>query len=546
MRLPDTRQWSRAALLALVTLVAYLPAWKAGFLWDDDLLLTENRRVQSGSLRELWTYSPETECYPITWTSFWLEWRCWGMNPAGYHVTNILLHTLGALLVWRVLERLGIRGAWWAAMIFAVHPVNVESAAWIAERKNTLSLVFCALTVLAFLRFDDSGRSGWYWGALAAFVAALLSKASAVPLPAVLLLCVWWHRGRLQRRDLLHVAPFVLLAAVAGWLAIGTYQWQSARTETVLSAQRPLGFRLGAAGHVFWFYARKALVPVHLMAVYPLWKFEKLTPLFWVPTLWIAVVAGVAWRFRATWGRSVLFALLYFGIMLLPALGLFNAPYIGRSPVVTDHLQYHAIIGVISLVVAAIMSLPRAVANGIALLLVGTLAALSAKRASRYEDPVQFWTDTLAQNPQAARAHYELALHYDKLGRYDEALKHYAATLQWEPTYYKAHNNIGKVLIRHGRLAEALRHFEAAARLRPGVAELYYNHGLALFLAKRFPEAILELKQAIRYQPRNANAHACLATAYSFVGKTQEARCHFAEAARLNPNHPDFSRLLPP
>jgi len=546
VNLPDKKQWGWAALLVLVTVIVYLPALKAGFIWDDDLLLTDNPRVQSaGGLQEIWTYSLESEYYPVTWTSFWLEWRLWGMNPKGYHATNILFHAVGVLLVWRVLSRLGIRGAWWAAMIFAIHPVNAESVAWIAERKNTLSLIFYALTVLAFLRFDGGGKSGWYWGALASFLAALLSKASGVTLPAVLLLCVWWQRNKIDRRDLLRVAPFFLLAAGAGLLAISTQQWHSASGEALFSVKRPVWFRLGAAGHAFWFYVGKALVPVNLMAVYPLWKFDKLTPLFWAPTLWVALVTGIVWWFRATWGRGVLFALLYFGVMLVPVLGVFNAPYIGRSPVVTDHLQYLATIGIISLVVAGIMSLPRMVGNGLAIVIVGALAILSAKRATCYEEPVKFWTDTLARNPQAARAHYNLGVHYDKLQRYDEALKHYAATVQWEPDYYKGHNNMAKVLIRQGRLADAIGHFEAAARFRPREADLYYNYGLALFLARRFPEAVVELKQAIRYQPRYVNAHACLAGAYLQLGKTEEARRHLAEADRLNPNHPDFTRFLP-
>lgn len=544
MNLLDKKQWGLVALLVLVTAIVYLPALKAGFIWDDDLLLTENPRVQSADgLREIWTFSLDAEYYPVTWTSFWLEWRLWGMNPKGYHATNILFHVLGVLLVWRILVRMGIRGAWLAAMIFAIHPVNVESVAWVAERKNTLSLVFYALTVLAFLRFDGGGRSGWYWGALVSFLMALLSKTSGVALPLVLLLCVWWQRGKVDRNDLLRVAPFFLLAVGAGLLTMWEQHWRSA-SYSFLLIERPWWFRLGAAGHVFWFYVGKALVPVNLMAVYPLWKFDSLTPLFWVPTLALVLAAGTSWWFRATWGRSFLFALLYCGVMLFPVLGVLNAPYIGRSPVVTDHLQYLAIIGVISLVVAGIMTLPRRVSNGLAIVILGTLAILSARRAACYEDPVRFWTDTLAKNPQASRAHYNLGVHYDKLRRYDEALKHYAATLEWEPNYYKGHNNMAKVLIRQGKLTAAIEHFAEAVRLRPQQAEMYYNYGLALFLAKRFPEAVVELKQAIRYQPRYANAHACLASAYARLGKTNEAQRHLAEAARLNPNHPDYTRLL--
>jgi tetratricopeptide (TPR) repeat protein len=542
----ERKQWAWAALLVLVTVLVHSPALKAGFIWDDDLLLTENKNILSDTgLQQIWTYSLDAEYYPITWTSFWLEWRLWGMNSKGYHATNILFHVLGTLLVWRVLVRLRIPGAWWAALFFAIHPVNVESVAWISERKNTLSLVFYALTMLTFLRYNSGGASGWYWGALASFLAALLSKTSGIMLPVVLLLCVWWQQGRIHSRDLWHVAPFFLLAAVIGLLTLSAGQWESANPSSFHTMERPLWFRFGAVGHVFWFYAGKAMLPVNLMAVYPLWRFDSLTPAFWLPTLAVMTLAGIAWWFRATWGRSVLFALLYFGVMLFPVLGVFNMPYTGRSPIVTDHLQYLAIIGIIGLAVAGIMSLPRAIGNATAIVILGMLAVLSVKRATCYEDPVKFWTDTLAKNPQASRAHYNLGVHYDKLDRYDEALKHYAAALDSEPNYYKGHNNMAKILIRQGKLTDAIEHFRTTVRLRPNQPDLRFNYGLALFLAKRFPEAVVELKQVIRYQPRNANAHACLASAYAQLGKTNEAHRYFAEAARLNPNHPDYVRFLP-
>jgi hypothetical protein len=546
VNLTDKKQWGWAVLLVLATVLVYLPALKAGFIWDDDLLLTENADIQSpDGLREIWMLPAEFEYYPVTWTSFWLEWRLWGMNAKGYHATNILLHALGVLLVWQILVRVGIRGAGWAALIFAIHPVNVESVAWISERKNTLSLVFYGLTTLAFLRFDRKGNRWWYWGAVVLFLLALLSKTSGVALPVVFLLFAWWQRGRIDRADLLRSVPFFLLAIAFGLLTIWIQQWHSTPGSSLVSVDRPLWFRLGSAGHVFWFYVGKVLAPVNLMAVYPLWKFNVSSPLFWMPSLAVAVAVGVAWWFRTTWGRGVLFALLYCGAMLFPVLGVFNAPYIGRSPVVTDHLQYLAMIGVISLVVAGGMSLPRLAGNGLAIVICGALAILSWNRAGHYEDQQKFWTDTLARNPQASRAHYNLGVYYDKPRRFDEALKHYTAALRLEPNFCQGHNNMAKILIRQGKLEEAVEHFQYATRLRPNFAELHFNYGLALFLAKRFPEAVMELKHAIRCKPRYANAHACLANAYTQLGKADDARRHFAEAARLNPNHPDYSRFLP-
>lgn len=541
----DKKQWVLAAVLGIVTLMVYWPAMNAGFIWDDDLLLTENQRIHSPSgLREIWSLPLDAEFYPITWTSFWLEWRLWGMNATGYHVTNVLLHLLAAILVWRVLERLGIPGAWLAALIFCIHPVNAESVAWISERKNTLSLVFYALTVLTFLRFDSDGKTFWYWLSLGAFLAALLCKTSGVGLPVVLLLCAWRRRNRIERRDLFLVLPFFVLALGFAALSIWLYDLQAIKEPSLFSAKRPWWFRLGAAGHVFWFYLGKTLLPFKVMAFYPLWRFDRLTPLFWEPTVAALVAVGVAWHFRHTWGKPVLFALLYCGAMLFPVLGVFNAPYIGRSPVVSDHLQYLATIGVIALVVATVMKLPDTFRNPLAGAVVVVLAVLSWQRCLLFQDPVRFWNDTLAKNPQSARAHYNLAVHYDKQRQYEKALERYRAAVAFDPTYGKARNNLGKVLIREGKLSEAIEHFRAAVQLLPGQGELHYNYGLALFLAKRFPETVGELRQAVRYSPRNANAHACLAAAYALLGRAEKARQHQAEAKRLHPQPPDFLRLL--
>src|ERR1043165_5129741 len=210
--LPDSRfaMAVGALIITLVTLVVYLPVLQAGFIWDDEVSLTANPLIKSRSvLYDIWLSTRPYDYFPLTFTTFWLEWRLWGMNAAGYHVINGLLHALGAILLWRVLLRLKIPGAWLAALVFAVHPVCVASVAWIAERKNTLSLVFFLLTVLWYLRFDSESRIAhhesriykWYWLSLLAFLLALLSKTSVVVLPLVLLLCAWWQRTQGSRES---------------------------------------------------------------------------------------------------------------------------------------------------------------------------------------------------------------------------------------------------------------------------------------------------------------------------------------------------------
>jgi tetratricopeptide (TPR) repeat protein len=571
-----------AALLALLVLIVCLPALKGGFLWDDDLLLTENPLIRSADgLWHLWLPVQDMDYYPLTWTSFWLEWRLWGMNAAGYHATNVLLHVLGTLLLWRILVRLQVRGAWLAALVFAIHPVNVESVAWISERKNTLSLVFYALTMLSFLQFERAGGWRWYWGALGLFVLALLSKTSGVPLPGVFLVCAWWQRGKMDRKDCVRTIPFFLLAAVFTLLTIWSQQWMlgdakpdlwvaGGGTSTGEMFRRPLLFRLGAAGHVFWFYIFKVLAPVNLMAVYPLWNFAKVTASFWLPSAAVAAALGVAWWFRSTWGKAPLFALLYCGGMLFPVLGVLNAPYNGRSPVVTDHLQYLATIGVISLVTAGIVKLPRAAAISLGILILGTLGSLSWNRARCYQDQIKFWHDTIAKNPRAGKAHYNLGLFYDKRHQYDEALAHYTVAVQCSPAAAPWQNNLANVLLARGQVTEALAHYNEAIRLRPhfGAArgnwanalarngqtdeaiaqfkeairlsptqsEIRHNYGLALLRMGRAAEAVTQFRTAIRFKPNQAEFHSSLGNALIKQGNADEAIYHFTEALRLQPD----------
>ena len=256
------------ALVAL-TLLAYVPAMRSGFVWDDDAFLTDNPLIRDpDGLRRIWASTEPPDYFPLTSTMLWVEWRLWGGHPAGYHVVNVVLHALGCLLAWRVLLRLGVAGAWLAALAFALHPVNVESVAWITERKNTLPLVLYLLSALLFLRGDEQPAPGGgpaRAASLAAFLLALLAKTSVAILPPVLLLCAWWRRRRVSALDLRRTAPHFALAAVLG-LVTAWYQGHRAIGPVVV---RDDGFasRLAIAGRAVWFYLGKALAPVDLAFV---------------------------------------------------------------------------------------------------------------------------------------------------------------------------------------------------------------------------------------------------------------------------------------
>ena len=380
MRLARLPAWLIGALLVLATVLAYQPVWHAGFVWDDDALLTANPLVQTGwpGLRDIWSGTKYHDFVPLTLTTFWVEWHLWADDPLGYHLVNVALHALSAVLLWRVLKRLSIPGAALAAAFFAVHPVNAESVAWIAERKNTLAMVFYLVSLLLYLqsedaqeaRIEDGGSkmapapssilydvpsSLLYCLSVLSFALALLSKTAVAPLPLVLLGLAWWRRGRVELRDLVRSVPFFALAAATA-LACLWFQHKVIGPTLLDVRHGTFWSRLAGAGGAVWFYLYKALVPLNLSFVYPRWQIEAANLLSWVPDLLLVLAFAASWRYRRGWGRAVLFALAYFVLMLLPALGFVNI-YFMQFSLVADHWQYFSIIGPLALVASALATI---------------------------------------------------------------------------------------------------------------------------------------------------------------------------------------------
>ena len=594
--MPSGRLWRAYAAGALVamTAVAYVPAVRGGFVWDDDQYVTGNKTLQSArGLVSIW-FEPGTtvQYYPLSFTTFWLERQAWGLNPAGYHLTNILLQGINAVLLWLVLRQLAVPGAWLAAALFAVHPVNVESVAWITERKNVLCGVFYLSAALTYLRFagldrasfcaagrqaerktGPAGRRRWYVAVLVLFACSLLSKSIACTLPAALLLVLWWKRDRLGWRDVRPVIPLLVMGLAMAMITA----WVEKTHVGAVGREWGLSWvaRCLVAGRVVWFYLGKLVWPNPIIFIYPRWHVD--AAVWWqylYPTgLFAALVA--LWLARRRMGKGPLVAVLYFIGTLSPAMGFADVYYMQYS-FVADHFQYLASIGIIALGVASGIQLVgrlgtpgrRAgpvLAAGIVLLL-GTLTWF---QSHAYADLETLWRSTLRKNPFAwvahnnlasilmdqgkideavvhcnealrldsanARAHYNLANGLVRQGQSDKAIEHYTEALRLNPVFPEAHDNLGAVLLVQGKLDEAIEHYAEALRLKPDFPEAHNNLGNALLKQGKLDEAIEHYTEALRLKPDFSEAHNNLGTALLDQGKFDEAIGHYTEALRLKP-----------
>jgi len=555
------KPWFLALVLVVATFLAYMPAMRAGFIWDDQAHVTNNVNLRSADgLWRIWL-EPEAsqQYYPLQLSSYWLEFHLWALHPLGYHLVNVLLHAANAILLWQVLRRLQVPGAWLAAAIFAVHPVEVESAVWISERKNVLAGMFYLLALLALFRFwpltADAGenrKSDWrfYLRGLFLFVCALLSKTVACSLPAVMVLLIWWKKGRVEKRDVYALTPLFVIGAALGlttaWLE--KYHVGAAGTDWSLSfVQRCL-----LAGRALWFYTGKLFWPHPLSFIYPRWEIDAHVWWQYLFPLSAGAVWITSWLLWRPLGRGPLVAVSAFGVMLFPALGFFDV-YPFRFSFVADHFQYLAGAGLIALVVSAgTQACRRAGQPGrqlgmvVALLVLAVLASLTWAREHTYLDEVTLWQDTLAKNPQCWLAHTDLGYDLSKMGRMQEAFNHQQEAVRLNPNYPEARNDLGVALQRAGRLPEANTQYESALRIKPNFAEAHCNFANALFDQGKFEEAVRHYEQALRIKPDYAKARMNLTEAQyrlaknlERTGRSLEAIVHYEQAIRLKPDFAD-------
>ena len=523
-------------------MIAYLPMWHAGFIWDDDLLCTDNQLIKSPhGWYLLWITKKTPDYFPVMSSFFWVEWRLWGMNAAGYHVVNVLLHAVNAILFWRVLARLKIPGAQLAAAIFALHPVNAESVAWIAQLKNTLSLFFFVLSLLWYLKFDDTSWRQYYWLALGMFLLALLSKIEVAPLPLVLLGIAWWRRGRVDWNDLRRSVPFFAAAFLLGLVSVW-FQYHVAIGHDVVRSDS-FWSRLAGAGWVVWFYLGKTLLPVNLTPVYPRWQIDPTNALSYVPGLLLVAFVAVCWQYRKSWGKAVLFGLGYAVLMFLPVLGFLNI-YFFRYSLVADHYQYFSIMGPIALLTAGLTlaagnfekqaALLKPLFSGVLLVVLGVL---TWGEASVYQTPETLWRTSLDRNPACWLASENLGDGLLKKGLADEAIVQFQNTLAIQPDDAVAYNNIGKALVQKRQVNEAIVQFQKAIAIQPDNAFAHYNLADSLLRIGHANEAVAQLQQALAILPEFAEAHNNLGNILLQGGKTDEAMVHFKKALEIQPDY---------
>ena len=545
-------------LAGLLTLLVFLPSAGNNFVnWDDDRNFLENPYYRGLGPRQIaWAFQAFVlgHYHPLTWLSSSLDYVLWGMNPAGYHFTNVALHAITTVLVFllfvdllkKALNRESSPRLVWAAaagaLAFSLHPLRVESVAWASERRDVLCGVFYAGTLLLYVR----GKGRW---AIAAFVGALLSKVLAVTLPVVLLLMDFYPlRRKFNRFVFWEKLPFFALAAVAGFYAM------TRTTGSFGSATADLGMypdlRIGLSLYGLSFYLVKTLVPVSLYPQYVYSLEPQITDwrIVGAAVFVVAVTALAIWQWRArpwiaaVWGAYV--------VTLLPVLSLLR---LDRQQVVADHHTYLATLGVACL--AAGIGLVQYEKRGRPILLaaatmLAAFAGLTVYQIGHWSDSRTLWSRTVEGQPLSIVAHNNLGRALLEGGDAAAALQLFDRAVELEPQYAQAQYNLGSLQMQQGSLAAAEASLRAAVEREPRLAQAQNALGNCLLRQERVEEAVPHYEAALEAAPDYADAHYNFGVALEYLGRSLEAVYHYRLAAGLDPANADavagVRRLQPP
>ncbi len=529
-----------AGLLILLSVAAYLPALHCGFIWDDDIYVTQNAMLtDANGLHEIWfSAHTQSQYFPLVYTTLRFERELWGLNPVGYHLVNVLLHGLNAALVWVVLRRLQVPGAWLAAAIFALHPVQVETVAWVAELKNIESLLFYLLALLAWINFTEPGEKiQWqYFGlALGSYLLALFAKTTACTLPAAMILVLWLRGQKMDRLRTVQVLPFLVIGLAMGLVTVwwekhlGDYQESFGLAFTFMQ-------RVLIASHALWFYAGKLLWPVNLTISYPRWDINTADPIQYLPVAGCIAVAIALWIWRKQIGRGVIAGVIFFVAALSPLLGFiiegsFHYTY------VADHYQYNASIGLIAIFAALAMRWLASyrIEQPFQMTLLLLLAVLTWRQCAPYHDAETLWRDTLVKNPSSWMAHHNLGIALFERGQLDDALKEYQQAVALYPNGDREQSDLGTALLEKGRYPEAIQHLEAAVTINPKLFQAQNSLGLAYSKTGDYDRAVTHFREASQLDTNALGVVINLGSALNRQGRTDEAIETYRTAAKRFP-----------
>ncbi len=534
-------------LLVMLPCACYWPSLNGSFLWDDDLLITKSPLIQSSAgLSQIWFSTIPFDYFPLTNTTFWVEWRLWGADPLGYHILNFALHVTSSFLLWRLLRAMQIPGAWFGALLFAVHPLNVASVAWISERKNVLSMVFYLGSLICYVRSEDraGGLRGRYWASLGLFILAALSKSSVVMLPCVLLLLAWGRAGNVSWRDLRRTLPFFAVSLAAGLLTIWFQYHRTINAENLAHANPPL-VRLLVAGRAIGFYLGKIFWPRPLAMLYPRWDVSTADASNYLWPVGVVALLAAVWWGRRFWGRGPAVAFGSFVLGVLPVSGLLHMAFFNSSNV-SDHLVYVAVPGILALVGAGLARWygePRnssVAALVVMCLVVGLLCLGCFQRAEDFSSPERLWRSTLEINPRCFAAHNNLGLVFEERGRRDPgqlilAEGHFREALKIEDQLGTAGVNLANVLRMEGRWAQSAALYRRVLDAHPE-ADSFNNYGVSLLEMGDNPKAREAFYNALRLSPLMENAYYNLYGIELSEHHVPEACAMLRTCLRINPD----------
>jgi len=523
----------RVLLAVLLLLAAALLAHGAslgnGFVWDDDDYVTQNPVLRTaGGIFRIW-FEPTSlpQYYPLVHSTFWLEYRLWGPSPLSYHLVNVLLHALATIAAWRLFVRLHVPGALFGALLFAVHPVHVESVAWVTERKNVLSLLCALLAAHGWLSWQDTGRRRTWWLASAAFLLALFAKTVTAVLPAALLVVHWWRHGRIGKREWLAALPWLAVGALLGWF---TAHLEAHYVGAAAALQLSAPERMLIAGRAPWFYLASLLWPWPLCFNYPRWQLDPGGAAQWafVAATLAAPIAALALQRR--FGRGPAAVLLLFGGTLVPVLGFLDVfPF--RYSFVADHFQYHASLPMLAglgalATLAARRFLPGRAGPAVAAAATLALALLSLRQCGDYRDEQTLWHATLRTNPDSALALANLGGLAIERGDLVTARDYCERALRHDPGSHESIANLGILAHRAKDYETAQNLYETALELKPNSAATRHNLA-ALHRELGHPElAVPLLQEAVELDPDFYDGHATLASVLRDLRQCEECLVH--------------------